>query len=37
MVCEHKYLLVSFFNHYGFLPDHTGECVDPVAEERIEF
>jgi len=37
MDCQYEYVFVDPFNHYGFLPYHPGECIDTVAEERIEF
>jgi hypothetical protein len=34
---QYEHILVNPSDHYGFIPHHTGECIDPVAEERIEF
>jgi hypothetical protein len=33
---QHQYVPVDPSGHYGFLPHHTGECFDPVAEKRVK-
>ena len=37
MVCKHEYILVSFFNHYGFLSHCTNERIDPVAQKGMRL
>ena len=32
---QYEYIFVNPSDHYGFIPHHTGECIDPMAEERI--
>jgi len=32
---QYEYVFIDPFDHYGFLPYHTGERIDPVAEERM--
>jgi hypothetical protein len=36
MDCKYEYVFVDPSNHYGFLSDHTDDCFDPVAEERMK-
>jgi hypothetical protein len=36
MDCQYEYVFVNPSDHYGFLPYHTGEYIDPMAEERID-
>ena len=36
MDCQYKYVFVNPSDHYGFLSYHTGEYIDPMAEERID-
>ena len=36
MDCQYEYVFVNPFDHYGFLPYHAGEYIDPMAEERID-
>ena len=33
--CQYKYVFVNPSDHYGLLFDHTGDCIDPMAEERV--
>ena len=35
MDCQYEYVFVNPFDHYGFLPYHAGEYIDPMAEERM--
>jgi hypothetical protein len=37
MGCQYKYFFVDSLDYHGFLPHHTGECIDQVAEERVTF
>jgi hypothetical protein len=37
MDCQYEYVFVNPFDYYGFLPYHTGECVDPLAEKGVRF
>jgi len=32
---QYEYIFIGDFDHYGFLPYHAGECIDPMAEEGI--
>jgi len=36
MDCQYEYVPVDPSDHYGFLPDHTGDGIDPVAEKRVD-
>jgi|APFre7841882590_1041340.scaffolds.fasta_scaffold04691_2 hypothetical protein len=36
MDCQYEYVFVNPSDHYGFLSYHTGEYIDPMAEERID-
>ncbi len=35
MDCQYQYVPVDPSNYYGFLPDHTSDCIDPVVEKGI--
>jgi hypothetical protein len=32
---QYEHVFIGDSDHYGFLPYHAGECIDPMAEERI--
>jgi hypothetical protein len=32
---QYEYVPVDPSDHNGFLPDHTNDCIDPMAEKRI--
>jgi hypothetical protein len=34
---QYEHVFIGDSDHYGFLPYHAGECIDTVAEKRIEF
>ena len=34
---QHQYVPIDPSDHYGFLPDHTGEWINPVAEKRVKL
>jgi hypothetical protein len=33
---QYQYVPVDPSDHNGFLPDHTSDCIDPMAEKRID-
>jgi hypothetical protein len=37
MDCQYEYVPVDPSDHYGFLPDYTGDCIDPMAEKGIDL
>jgi hypothetical protein len=32
---QYEYVPVDPSDHYGFLPDHTSDCIDPMDEKGI--
>jgi hypothetical protein len=32
---QYQYVPVDPSDYYGFLPHHTGDCIDPVVEKGI--
>jgi hypothetical protein len=32
---QYEYVPVDPSDHNGFLPDHTSDCIDPMAEKGI--
>jgi hypothetical protein len=32
---QYQYVPVDPSDHNGFLPDHTNDCIDPMAEKGI--
>jgi len=35
MDCQYEYIFVNPSDNNGLLSHHTGQCADPLAEERI--
>jgi hypothetical protein len=32
---QYEYVFVNSSDHYGFLPHHTNQCIDPVVEKGM--
>jgi hypothetical protein len=37
MDCQYEYVPTNPSDHYGFLPHHTSDCFDPMAEEGMRL